>query len=1449
MEVSKLTADNWYSWEADIKVLLMDRGCYSFINDTEPPLGDSASRKEILDYNLRKNRAYSTIYSAVSPQFRELISKETEGKAAYKILKDYFEPSTRAHVVSLLDEFFSIRFDQNSETIPLFCARLKNCVQRLKDAGHELESLYQSFQLIRYLPPEFSGIVQSIYRWDDKEFKFDKVAKELSLEENRLTQTLKDYDNQGSNVSGAYGASIKSHKGSGFKSRGNVGKSNKFKKNGPCYNCGEFGHLKGECDSKNVKVQGPPNRKGPGGYNKSFKKSNKSGFVADNVEVLMSQSEIPKDKYSWCMDSGATHHFCNNRELFYNFKEIKDVNMIMAVGGLESPIEGKGDISFQVNLRGKNINIEICDVLYSPKLRRNLMSCSMLESCGAHFIGCKGKLWVYTPEEGQLFYAKRRNGLYILRPRYNLEGTVREQIKSSKSKKDNLCVNNNVSSSSNSSRKISSADPIGDIGIWHKRFCHVNNEYLLNSSKNSSVKGLPLLNPPEEDCVSCKLSKSKRVSYKSTGKIRSKKPLELLHMDVCGPMPVRSAGGNLYFLSIIDDYSRKVSLFPMKNKSEVFEIFKSFLKRQERYLNTKVINVRTDNGMEFCHRDFSKFLEEKGINCERTNPYTPQQNGVSERFNLTVMDNVKAMLNSSGIHNKFWAEAASCFTYTWNRISHKNFTKTPLELYSGNKPSVSHLKVFGCTAYVGVPKQKRKKLDMRASLGIMMGYARRTRGYRIWLKDEGKLIETSNVRFNENLMGMGENKSNMVKFQDEEVDYSDDESMVKPEVSEPQMGKSNIKETVVKIEVSESQEEESDIEPDSVKNEPSTSISDGSNSEDSNNEEEESGENLMPCSSISWIRQVVPRKECFKVDIYYTIEGTKIRLKSPKNVKEYCSAHGIRFEKELFNFSRKDHSAGKVSELLKDKISDKAHPEANQVEIRIPKNYKEAIRSPEVKKWRDAMNEEINIIKERHVWDLVPRPKKQVLKNRWVYTTKLNEKGDIVRYKARLVAKGFSQIKGESYDEVYSPVVNFSIIRLFFSVLVGFLGWFHCQLDVKCAYLYANLSNSVYMDQPEGFFDSAKKDHVCLLKKALYGLHQSGREWYFELDSKLKELKFSKLEWCNCVYKRGKDVFLLVYVDDIIIFGKTKPFIDEVIDLLNSKFDLKVLGRTRKLLGIEFEESSKGLFIHQNSYISKVCQTFSEYNFKLSTLPIAKGCVLSKLDCPSNQAEISEMSNLPFRSLLGCLSFISNRTRPDISYSVNVLSQFQQNPGLRHWEALLKILGYLQYTNEYKLNLSGIKDLNIQCFSDSDFASNRDDRISMGGMVFFIDNTPISWRSFKQKSVSLSTMEAEYVALTESAKEVIWFKNVFLECKDIFNTSIKCIIYCDNQAAISFSNSSVENYRTKHIDVKYHFLRNLLYDKVFEVKFIKSKDNVADIFTKPMIKESLVSFCKRLSLL
>ncbi|GFU52112.1 retrovirus-related Pol polyprotein from transposon TNT 1-94 [Trichonephila clavipes] len=446
---------------------------------------EEATYKEKLDLQLRKDRCYTLIYTNISSDSKNLITETTDGVAAWKILKDHFEPVTRARVIQLLDQFFGTKY-QPGEDVGIFISRVKTAATRLQEAGHKLDDLYIGFQLIRWLPQEFQSTVQQIYRWKE-DFRVVKIEAELILEANRLQLMKQDLEK----AENAYLSSFTSKKSKTL-------------------------------PGATAAAHGDPN--GKNDYQK------KRCLLELDKQLVTSSILFEEnfDKGVWVIDTAATSHFCNDKSLFLDLKPITNMKMSLETEDKSCPVEGIGTLRFRPD----------------------------------HYIIPKSKEISFFSD----VTAKTKNG---------------------------------------------------SIEIWHQRFCHVNNNYLVKTSKNDSVKGLPrLTDNGKTHCIPCKLAKSKRVSFKKTGAVRSKRPLELLHMDLCGPMPTESQGGNKYFLSIIDDYSRKVTVFTIRNKSDVFHTFIRFQKRAKRFLSKKVIAVRTDGGLEFCNKDMDNFLTELGIKHE-----------------------------------------------------------------------------------------------------------------------------------------------------------------------------------------------------------------------------------------------------------------------------------------------------------------------------------------------------------------------------------------------------------------------------------------------------------------------------------------------------------------------------------------------------------------------------------------------------------------------------------------------------------------------------------------------------------------------------------------------------------------------------------------------------------------------------------------------------------------
>jgi len=433
-----------------------------------------------------------------------------------------------------------------------------------------------------------------------------------------------------------------------------------------------------------------------------------------------------------------------------------------------------------------------------------------------------------------------------------------------------------------------------------------------------------------------------------------------------------------------------------------------------------------------------------------------------------------------------------------------------------------------------------------------------------------------------------------------------------------------------------------------------------------------------------------------------------------------------------------------------------------------------------------------------------------------------------------LVTKGFSQIPGVDYNDVFSPVVKHSSIRIFFGI-VAMRDLELEQLDVKTAFLHGELEEEIYMDQPEGFIVPGKEDHVCKLKRSLYGLKQSPRQWYKRFDSFMMSHGFKRSEFDSCVYIKfveGSPIYLLLYVDDMLIAAKSKKEITTLKKLLSSEFEMKDLGAAKKILGMEItrDRNSGLLFLSQQSYIKKVLHRFNMHDAKSVSTPIAPHFKLSALQCASTDEDFEYMSRVPYSSAVGSLMYAMVCSRPDLSYAMSLVSRYMANPGKEHWKAVQWIFRYLRGTTNACLKF-GRTDKGLTGYVDSDFAVDLDKKRSLTGYVFTIGGCAVSWRATLQPVVALSTTEAEYMAIAEACKESVWLKGLFAElCGDD-----SCInLFCDSQSAICLTKDQMFHERTKHIDVKYYYVRDVVAQGKLKVCKISTHDNPADMLTKPV---------------
>ena len=492
------------------------------------------------------------------------------------------------------------------------------------------------------------------------------------------------------------------------------------------------------------------------------------------------------------------------------------------------------------------------------------------------------------------------------------------------------------------------------------------------------------------------------------------------------------------------------------------------------------------------------------------------------------------------------------------------------------------------------------------------------------------------------------------------------------------------------------------------------------------------------------------------------------------------------------------------------------------LEIPEPKTYRQARASEHWPEWKMAMESELQSLKENDVWEVVDQPPhRKIVDCRWVYKVKAKPNGELERFKARLVAKGFSQVQGQDYDEIFSPVVRYDSLRLLLAISAS-RGWRPRQLDVTTAFLYGILKEEVYMHLPEG---SRLDGKVARLKRCIYGLKQSPREWYFRLVEHLIPYGFAitAFDPCVMVHESG-DLFIAVYVDDISLFGSSGQLMDAVIALLKSEFKVNDMGELHWLLGIQIDFTATGICLSQTTFIDKILDRFSMRDCNPVITPLDPNQRLIAASDNDTRADATQ-----YQQIIGSLMYLVTGTRPDLAYTITHLSQFNSAPTTLHLAHAKRVVRYLKGTKDRKLFYPWDSPLHLSTFTDAFYGNCYDTRRSFSGYLLKLGTCTIAWRCRKQRSVATSTCEAEYMALAFATKHHLWTIRGITE---LLKVEIPNAINTDSLSAMDLASNPKINDRLKHIDIAYHFVRELIEDGTLTILHVASKENCADLCTK-----------------
>ncbi|KAG7543090.1 Ribonuclease H-like superfamily [Arabidopsis thaliana x Arabidopsis arenosa] len=1366
--VTKLTTTNFLMWNRQVHALLDGYDLAGYLDGSvaEPDAtvtvqGVSSPNPAHKMWKRQDKLIYAGIIGAISVSVQPLLSKATTSAQIWSKLMDTYANPSRCHVKVIreqlkqwkkgsrsIDEYvigLTTRFDQ--------LALLDSAILHEDQIDYVLGGLPDDYKQVidqiegREKPPSITEVHEKLINYELKlqmkvsDSSVPVTANAVSYKNNDNTNNRNNNNNN--NRSSSRGNQWSQPQNSRFNNRGSQGRGYQ----GRCQICGVHGHSARRCSQ--LQSYG-----GGGGSQYSG-----SSYPSSPVVPWQPRANVATaPPYNpWILDSGATHHLTS---------DLSNLSMHQPyTGGEEVTIaDGSG---LQISQTGSALlptpsrSLALKDILYVPDVSKNLIS--VYRMCNTNKVSVEffpAHFQVKDLSTGaRLLQGRTRNELY--------EWPV------------NL---------TNATILSASPSPKTDLSSWHSRLGHPSLPVL---KAVVSQFHLPLSNSISKQfpCSDCFINKSHKLPF-YTNTIVSSQPLEYLYSDVW-TSPCVSLDNYKYYLVIVDHFTRYTWLYPLKQKSQVKDVFVVFKALVENRFSSRIRTLYSDNGGEFVA--LRSFLASHGISHLTSPPHTPEHNGIAERKHRHVVETGLALLTHASLPKTFWTYAFAAAVYLINRMPTEVLHgASPYAKLFQQPPNYQKLRVFGCLCYPWLRPYATNKLDNRSSMCVFLGYSLTQSAYLCFEVSTGRIYTSRHVQFVEETFPFAKKCTAATDM------FSETQTVqplnVIPVLTRPtHIAPSNVPPC--------SGPHPSSASP--PNSQPSSSPAPMSSSSTSPNVDHVSDQVSSQAQvSASGPSQTGPNPT-------ETNNPLSPQIQSPPTSSSSNTS-----------FTPSHHSADQTpsptppnnspvsipqpppppqnvhpmrtrakNQITKPKTKFSLTTALTPVMPVIPTTVAQALKDPN---WRNAMSEEINAQFKNHTWDLVPATAaRHIITCKWIFTLKFNVDGSIARYKARLVARGFNQQYGIDYSETFSPVIKSTTIRTVLEVAVK-RNWSIHQVDINNAFLQGTLTDEVYVSQPPGFIDHDRPNYVCKLNKALYGLKQAPRAWYQELKNFLLQAGFtnSLADASLFIYHRQHTfIYVLVYVDDIIITGD--PALVKAFKVaLAARFSLKDLGPLSYFLGIEATRTSKGLYLMQRKYITDLLRKSNMLDAKPVSTPMSPTPKLSLL----SGTALDDASE--YRAILGSLQYLAF-TRPDISFAVNRLSQFMHRPTDEHWQAAKRILRYLAGTKSHGILLRADTPLTVHAFSDADWGCDDDAYLSTNAYIVYFGGSPVSWSSKKQRSVARSSTEAEYRAVANTASELRWICNLLYEMGVCL--PLAPVIYCDNIGATYLCANPVFHSRMKHV--------------------------------------------------
>ena len=1357
-----------------MKLHFIRHGNWGIVSGTE--LRPKLDQKEEVDKFERRNAgALADLLLCLTGKIRDLALEYDNVSEAWQVVTQLCGVKEENELQAVEEEIEQLKFEDTALSL---LSTLKALYTKLEKLGGKATSNQKTLRLLRLLPEKYESFVIDVktdkcLRERSGMYDFDKVAERLQQRALVLGETVREKAKSKTKTKKEDKNVVLKAKTEprGLKCFG-CGQRGHTRKHCPnCFNCGEAGHVRRDCPNvkngqstkRQVKVGkrrgGRRKPQKPASDESSSDESEESDSLA-SFPILMckkgrktseaegSDTVVNGNSHvlQFCLDSAASLHCTSSRQGLRNTRKLEKPYMIETLSSLVMVSE-VGDVHGTLR---DGTPIVLKDVAYDEKLRESFVLSTAALTNEKWSVDLREKHADIRKPNGKLF-ARVKKGEADL---YWVDIVV-------------------------AAEKAKVCQALGRDQLWHYRLGHPAYSTLQQLQRKGTANGLGTVKFQRDKycdpCAEAKLSNKKVPKKTSVHKFEACRPLEKIHLDTAGPFPRGGNEGFKWFVHIVDDFSRYKWVYCVTKKRHIARVVIMWMRKLQRVTDSKIRNVKCDNGTEFLNKTVKEFLETEGIVLDTSAPGLPALNGAVERANRTVEEGMMTLLLAAGLKKWYWPFAVKTFVYLNNRMPTRTNAdwRSPYQVLWGRKPDLSHCRIFGSKGYA-LDGRKAKKCSPSAKPAMLLGYHPNNRTYVVKWLSSGRVGVARSARWNEEAVVQKKKCTPRVRVSPtKRPDYYKLLELLDKPASEGQAG---------------GQESVSDVEE---AGDYSSEVGLGACDTASSGAVEDLS------STVSQVDDSEDVPNFCDVNEAHVVSGKRTR----KPVQRYAPEGRSRALKTIVRLSK----------------------------LQPPKKFSEIEHRDDGADWLSAYKKEIQSLEDVGGFEVIRRKEvpegAQVLKILELFTEKHDG-----RKKCRIVVRGDLE-RGSKSKENYSPTADGTSIRLV-AGLAASKGWPLRQLDVSTAYLYGRTSEPIFVELPEGHPKRDGRSMVYKTFSSVYGLKRAPKIWNGTLHKFLLSLGFKNCPVERCLYRR-RDFYLLVYVDDLLYTARSMKEIREFEEKIGSKFKVRIEKEVTKFVGYEFEVTEGSVKLKQEAYIKKLVEAFGLEDGKSYETPMQ-----SNLDLEKNNGKPLEDRQL-YQGLLGALLFVNLGTRPEISFAVNQLSRMAKNPTITHLKLLKRVARYLKGSAGLGLEFKRAKEVELSLYVDSSWA-NSAGRKSIFGFTVLLNGTPVAFRSKQQSIVALSTTEAEYVGLCGAVRELLYVRNLLRFLGVRMKHPLR--VMNDNQAALKIGENLSSVSRTKHIELKYFFVQDLVEEEKIKLEYVPTEDMVADIFTKALDKIKFRAF-------